>query len=215
MLSNQTPCRPKPKMALVLLAAGLSSRFGEHKLLHQYKNKALLNHTLDQLKPLLEDNNRLFVVTGHQADKICAQIEYSNIGEWQEAYCVDYAKGLGHSLACGVKAVQQSPEEFAALVLLLADQVAIKTQQYQELLDVYSESVQSHSIVSASFGEHTCPPVIFPRKYWAELRLLSGDRGASQLVKKAARQDQLLKVEIAAAALDIDKKSDLELLDNK
>ena len=215
MLSTQPLDRPKPKLAFVLLAAGLSSRFGEHKLLHPYKNKALLNHTLDQIKPLLDDKNRLFIVTGHQEAKVCAQIEYSDIEDWEEAYCIDYAKGLGHSLACGVKAVQQSAEDFTALMLLLADQAAIETPHYQQLIDAYSDSDRSQTIVSASFGEETSPPVIFPSEYWGELRLIKGDRGANQLVRNAATQNRLIKVEISAAAYDIDTKSDLSALDNK
>lgn len=207
------------KLAFVLLAAGLSGRFGQasdHKLLFKYAGKPLLAHTLDRLAPVIEEKDKLFIVTGHRSSEVAklakTRLEASNIN-WQESYCPDYPRGMGHSLACGANAVLGDEQEYDALMLLLADHPAIESADYRRMINIYSGDPKTNKqIVTSTFDHQSGPPVIFPKTYWASLLTLKGDQGARSVVKAAKNRGQLRTVNLPMAAFDIDTKSALAKL---
>ena len=56
-------------ISAILLAAGQSKRIpGENKLIKYYKNKPLINHSIDAIKK--SKVNKIIIVLGHQSNQI-------------------------------------------------------------------------------------------------------------------------------------------------
>ncbi len=211
---STTDSNTKKTLNFLLLAAGLSSRFyqktEQHKLLYHFNGKAIIAHTLENIAPLLSPEQSLLVVTGHQEKEINQTIAASHISDYQTCFCPDYALGLGHSLAHGVDVLNKSAD---ALVILLADQIAVTTADLTRLIDAYLNCAQPDKTIAAShFDDATSPPIIIPKMYWPELARLKGDRGAGGIVKAAERNQHLIKIAMPNAALDIDLPTDLDKL---
>ena len=72
---------------------------------------------------------------------------------------------------------------------------------------------QPDYLVAAQYGTTTGAPAIFPRWSFRELGELRGDRGSGALLQRHA--DRVVRVPIAAAALDVDTPEDLLLLERQ
>ncbi|MCP4472868.1 MAG: NTP transferase domain-containing protein [Gammaproteobacteria bacterium] len=197
-------------VAAVVLAAGSSRRMGsENKLLAELSGKPVISHVVDAT--LASRVNQVIVVTGHQADRIRATLQGSEV---QFVHNPHFPEGLSRSLHTGLGAV---PTDVAGAIFCLGDMPLITAQVIDLLIE------QFH----AQGGEVICVPVIdgrrgnpvlWPRAFFSELLDLSGDAGARQLFARHA--DRVHEVEIDADAIvtDIDTPETLqairELLEN-
>ncbi len=64
--------------------------------------------------------------------------------------------------------------------------------------------------MAAKYADTCGAPVIFPRRYFGELRSLHGDTGAKSLLRRYI--DEVYTVSMEEAAVDIDTQSDYESL---
>src|SRR5258705_1275348 len=110
-LLQEIPSRPQPReieaaplraprIAAMVLAAGLSSRMGSNKLLQEWRGKPLLRWTVEA--SLASPAEALIVVTGHEAAKIAAALSGLDITYVHNA---QFREGLSTSLKAGLAAV--------------------------------------------------------------------------------------------------------------
>ena len=121
----------KPKVAILLLAAGNSSRLGQPKQLLKWKSSNLLQHAIDTVKSVQPD--LIVLVLGANFEEIFSEINTNtlhvvNNKTWQ--------KGLGNSIAVGVDYIEKNFPETDSILISLADQPFI-TKGY--LLEMISE----------------------------------------------------------------------------
>jgi molybdenum cofactor cytidylyltransferase len=183
--------------AIVVLAAGGSSRFGEAKQLADVEGQSLLTHALTQLPGKTED---IYVVLGarHQAisDALGQQYNILLNEDWQQ--------GLSSSIRL---ATQILAANYSHLLFTLGDQLALRQAHFERLLE-QSKSQPKH-IVAAHYEQRNAVPAIFPASYYALLQSLQGDRGARLLLQQ--EKDRLISVDIPQARWDIDTQEDLQL----
>ena len=182
----------------VVLAAGQSSRFGKTKQLEKYQGIPLVSRSVRLGEAVCGSNTVL--VAGNdwrRVTDICAPLAGFFVVNPR------FADGLASSIECGIRSVAEVAD---AVMLLLADQPLITSAHLQVLLDTWQSSRES--IVASAYAGTTGPPVIFPRRDFADLMRLSGDRGARSMLD--ANRERVKVIVFEPAALDIDRQSDLK-----
>ncbi|MEX0707407.1 MAG: nucleotidyltransferase family protein [Woeseia sp.] len=194
--ARATPSR-EPRLFAIVLAAGLSQRFGAVKQLAKYRGQPLAAHTLRIAESLC--SNRTVLVTGHHGAAVhraCAPIAGFRV------HNSDYRQGLASSIAHGVAALRHAAD---GVLLLLADQPLIDQQHLTRLAERWSAAPER--VVATAYAGKSGVPVIFPRRLFDELCELTGDTGAQPLLQRCG--GDVLTVHCEAAATDIDRPEDL------
>lgn len=185
----------------VLLAAGLSSRMGDaNKLLAEIRGEAMVRHVAAELAASRPAG--VVVVTGHERKSIEQVLHGLEI---EVCHNPDFATGQASSLKRGVGAL---PAGSGGAMIVLADMPRLTASDFRRLMDAF-RTAGGDRIVRATDQGRPGNPVILPRRLFAELEAISGDRGARDLVER----DRLpvIEVEIGPAALhDVDEPADLE-----
>jgi len=134
----------------------------------------------------------VIVVTGHQADAVRAALAGRDV---RFVAAEKYAAGLAESLKSGIAAV---PEDCAAALVCLGDMPLVSAAQLERLLEAYDPD-EGRCIVLPSFHGRQGNPVLWDRRYFAEIAVLAGDSGARALL--AAHQDVVAEVEMGDDAV--------------
>ncbi|MGI9260848.1 MAG: nucleotidyltransferase family protein [Woeseiaceae bacterium] len=187
-----------PILFAIVLAAGRSLRFGSTKQLAPYSGRPLVARAMSEAESVCGRHSVL--VAGNEWRNVSAACE-----QLQGFLVVNTAfrDGLSTSIRAGIASVAGAAD---AVLLMLGDQPLITGAHLQALVDRWRESPES--IVASAYAETLGPPVIFPRYCYPELAALSGDRGAKSVIN--ANIDKVVRVDCAAAAVDIDRPEDLE-----
>jgi molybdenum cofactor cytidylyltransferase len=192
-------------IAILVLAAGKSSRMDGIKQLEKINNKTLLDITLEKLKSIFPD--KIYCVLGANADKIKAEITSKDI---QFIENPNYEKGLSSSIVSGIEYFNKEALNFDGIYILLADQPGIETAYLESLLLLFQE--HKDSIIASNYGNKLGVPAIFPKRYFSELLLIKGDKGAKEFLNE--RKSEVISPELSTNFFDIDTKEDLELFKN-
>jgi len=177
---------------VLILAAGAASRFGSAKQLISHHGKPLLQHSIDKANEVCP--GRVSVVLGANHQQIETQISDVKVilnNHWQQ--------GLGASIAAGVANIDPQSD---GLLILLADQIALTTEDLKLLLKAFDGS----NTVSAYYAGRRGVPALFPRSLYADLKLLSGDSGAKVVLQRG--DINLVEIDLPQASMDIDTPDD-------
>ena len=106
-------------------------------------------------------------------------------------------------------AVQSAPPASSAILLLLADQVAVTADDLRRL----HASWRRHPVLIAAALHGGAPglPAIFPRWAFSDLLALRGDRNPRAVLRSSI--DRVVRVPMANAGIDLDTPEDLLQLD--
>lgn len=188
-------------LRIMIMAAGESSRFDGCKLLAHVDGVPMLHRTIMVARELVDSPAQICAVTGAWHEEIQLAQDKGEIVDVSLLYNPDWEQGLGNSIAF---AVQQLPAETDQLLILLADQVAINTQELEDLLKADEDFDIACSFYSGKRGV----PAVFGRKVFPMLAQLNGDRGAKELLNRDDLKVTALPME--SAARDIDTEDDLQ-----
>jgi molybdenum cofactor cytidylyltransferase len=184
-------------VSAILLAAGLSSRFGKAKQLAQFEGTTLVSRAVATLEraPVGE----IVVVVGHRAAEVTRELEGTAT---RIVVNEDYETGLGSSIRTGVGALSR---ESSAVVVCLSDQPFVTTELIGRIV---SRHRQTGADVVASFSKGlVTPPVLFSRRLYGEMAELRGDKGARFIIEKHPGFE---KVNVdPGLLLDVDTEEDL------
>ena len=185
----------------VVLAAGPSTRFGSPKQLVRVAGRPLLHTAVTRAAEVT--GNALIVVLGAGATELAPLLKHSPGSvvinhEWRE--------GLASSIRTGVSRL---PAACTGVLLLLADQAAVTTDDLKRLASTWRK--QPQYIAAALYAGTTGVPAVFPRNLFRELAELRGDVGARGLLRRSV--DRVVRVPMPSAALDIDTPEDLLALE--
>lgn len=175
-----------PSVALILLAAGRSERFGGDKLTASFQGKPLWEWAAQAA----EDAGfvrRYLVVGGH-----------SSVGSrrgWQRVLNADAEQGMGTSIAAGVAAAA----DHQRVVIALADMPNMRAGHLRRLAG------SGGTVFTRQADGSAGTPAAFDKASFARLRSLDGERGARSLEFPDAR---IVEPDSKALLLDVDKPSD-------
>ena len=189
-------------VAIIVLAAGQSSRLGQMKQLLPINNKSLLE---TQLEHALAITNNVYCVLGYQAEQLQSCIDHLPIVTIINS---DWLTGMGSSIAAGVKALTP---DINAVMIVLVDQWQLTTSDLAQHFGYWqskpSDIIVAQDNLAPTKSNKIGPPVIFPRYFFSELSQLTGEQGAKPLLHKY--QHVLLKVPLASAFIDVDTPEQL------
>ncbi len=184
--------------ALVILAAGNSSRLGQPKQLLPYKKTNLLTHLINEAREV--SGLSITVVLGAFADDIMGQIPVKDLTVIQNPL---WEEGIGTSIRLGITSLTDTPDIQGA-ILAVCDQPFISSDLFSSMIQMHQSSLKG--IVASYYGGTAGTPVLFSPLYFKALTMLSGKEGAKRLLKQYAGDTALIPFE--AGRYDIDTRDD-------
>jgi molybdenum cofactor cytidylyltransferase len=186
----------KPRVGVVILAAGESSRLGQPKQLLPFRGKALLQCVVHSA--LSSRCRPVVVVIGAHADMIRPQLS----GDIRIVENPDWKEGMSSSIRRGVESIES---EVDAVILMLGDQPLVTS----EILNQFAEKAEV-GLVAAEYNGGIGVPALFRREYFDALRTLRGEKGAKSIL--LANEKHVARIPCPEAALDIDTVADARRL---
>jgi molybdenum cofactor cytidylyltransferase len=163
-----------PRIAAVILAAGRSTRMGgSNKLLAELDGKPLLLHAVDAA--LASRARPVFVVAGNEADRVHTVLANRPVKVIDNP---DFTEGLSASLSCGLRALN---DDVDGAVVLLGDMPRIGPSTIDRLIAAFNPA-ENRAICVPTFGGKRGNPVLWARRFFAEIEALAGDVGAKHLI---------------------------------
>ncbi|HVL00479.1 MAG TPA: ATP-dependent RNA helicase RhlB, partial [Dongiaceae bacterium] len=186
----------------LILAAGSHRRFGSAKLLHPLADgRPLIAHTLDVLRA-----SGLPLALVHRPDDHALLAQIDSTDGIQLIPNPNHALGLGHSIACGVRATAH----WQGWIICLADMPQIRTDTILAIAD----ALRQYPIVIPHFRNQPGHPRGFQRRFFDDLCNLQGDKGARDLIVQHSTEIGVLNRPDAGILLDIDYPEDLYNLEH-
>ena len=191
------------RTAAILLAAGESRRMGRAKQLLPWGDTTLAGHAASVaaaagLSPIV-------AVVGARAAAVAAAfppgVEIIVNENWQA--------GPGGSVAAGVRHVAENHPHVAAVLVTPADLPRVTADDLRRLIDAAARSPAG--VAASLFGGTLGAPACFDQRHFAALMNLPAANGAGGLIRRLAESAAgVARVELAAAAEDVDRAEDYE-----
>jgi molybdenum cofactor cytidylyltransferase len=184
-----------PRIAAIVLAAGLSSRMGSNKLLAMVGGKPLVRHAVEAA--LASAAQQVIVVTGNGANEVkraiapLAPLFVEN---------PDYSSGLSSSLKCGLGHV---PADCDGALVLLGDMPGVSASLLDKLIAAF-DPAEGRAICVASRHGKRGNPVLWARRFFPDMQALEGDVGARHLIGQNAELVCEVEAEDDGPLTDID-----------
>jgi molybdenum cofactor cytidylyltransferase len=197
MTTNKTtPYRNN--ITIALLAAGASSRMGRHKLLLPLAGKPIIAWPI--LAACESRAGEILVILGRDASAVQEELPP---GRYRTLINTAFEQGQGTSVALAASSVSR---EVAGLMVLLADQPFMDTISINLIL-LAAEKYPDH-IIMGEINGHSGHPVYLPQRLFANLRTLSGDIGAREIIAKERSATLYEPLTNELAHLDVDTIED-------
>jgi molybdenum cofactor cytidylyltransferase len=188
------------RTAIVLLASGLSRRYGRRdKMLVELGDRPLIEHAAGAITPLDPLSRVAVCPTDRPA------IGEKLINRFVIAINKKPKLGLGHSIAVGVQvALQFKPD---AILLCMGDMPFVETWMLERLVERLRDGVD---IVHCGGLNGVRPPTVFGPAVFDQLATLDGDDGAKRIIGRGGFNVVGLNAP-EPLLLDVDTPDDLEI----
>lgn len=186
----------------VILAAGMSSRMGQHKVLMPWiDGRTILEHIIHQL--LQSKVDAITVVTGHRAKEVADKVKPLEV---QTVYNRAYKTGeMLSSLKAGLQA---QPPHVSAVLVVLGDQPRIQPRVIYQVLMAYAEG--RGEIVAPRFEGERGHPILIDRRFWAEILDLPADGAPRDVLKRHPELIAHVDVDTDSILRDVDTPADYQ-----
>jgi molybdenum cofactor cytidylyltransferase len=181
-----------PQIAIIVLAAGASTRLGAPKQLLQYNGMTLLRRTAETV--LLSQAKSVHVVVGCDAEKMTLEIADMPV---DVVVNPDWQRGISTSLHSGIRSLQSNID---AAIIVLCDQLKLSTDILNTMIDVYAST--RSPIVACTYAGTVGVPALFDRSMFPELLSLEGDHGAKKIIERYAKTR--IEIDFGGGEMDMD-----------
>lgn len=186
--------------AIILLAAGASTRLGRPKQLVQFRGQSLLRRAAETAVWAAAGAS-VVVVTGALHEELLPELAGLPL---HVVRCREWERGMGGSLKAGLHRLDQltlqAPGAAPNVIVMLCDQPLVTSQLLAELEATRWQTGQP--IVASAYADTLGVPVLFSSAMLPVLRQVPDSGGAGQLLKQHAAQ--VASVPFPAGALDVD-----------
>jgi len=186
-------------IAAVVLAAGLSRRMGQAKLLMPVGGRAIVRYVVESV--LAGGVDSVWVVTGPDVEPIEAALAGLEV---QIAVNPAPEEGQASSLRAGIAAL---PASVDAVLIALGDQPSLAPSIIPALLAARRTSPKL--IVAPRYRDGQGNPVLFKREIFPELLRLTGDQGARPIIQKEPARVEWVELDLPMPP-DVDTQDDYE-----
>ena len=184
----------------VVLAAGLSTRMGEPKVLLPWEgSRTIIEHIVYQLIKSRIDH--IVVVTGHQSREVKEILKPYDV---KVVYNRAYKTGeMLSSLKAGLRAM---PDHVAASLMVLGDQPGIQPKVIYRLLSQYAEG--TGDLLIPSYRMRRGHPILIGRRYWGEILSMRRHESPRAFIDAHDKQITYVKVDTDSILRDVDTPQD-------
>ena len=184
----------------ILLAAGKSKRLrSENKLIKNFKNKSLINHSLLALHKSKVD--KIVIVLGYQHKEVKKVIKRNkkNIFVLNKKFKL----GMSSSINTGLRKISKKDKGF---IIVQSDMPFIKTSDINK---IYNSIIKKKHLVHAlKFKNKIGNPIGFDSLVLAKFKRMRGDVGAKFMVKRLKKNTNFIKVLSKRVFKDLDLRKD-------
>ncbi len=193
--------------AILILAAGQSSRLGSPKQLLQYQGTSLIRIVAQTA--LDSEIGSVTIVLGANANKIGSELVMPGLRLIENS---DWEEGMASSIRAGVKAITDQDPDTDGIMILVCDQPHLEGAILKQLLQVQRDT--GLPVAASVYQGKTGTPAVFHKSFFPLLMELKGDTGARKLFLEHSSQVALVPFE--EGIIDIDTKEDYQkLIHNK
>lgn len=182
-------------IAILLLAAGESTRMGQAKPLLPWGDCTLIEQQIDKLN---KTGFPVFVVLGAHSEKIEPIIHDKSVSLVLNE---NWRSGLGSSISKGVEAISRQIPTADAILIALVDQPFLSTEYLQRMIAAYKPG-QNSIIASGSPDGWFGVPALFDKACFPSLAQLNGEKGAKGIIRQ--HQTKTILVETNSILRDMD-----------
>jgi molybdenum cofactor cytidylyltransferase len=198
--ANAVDAKP---VAVLILAAGASTRMGESKQLLEIGGKTLLRRAAETA--LASRCRPVIAVLGSEAERMRRALDGLPL---EMVVNADWKRGQSSSIRAGLAALEERPERARAALIMLCDQPRVTSALLDEIVNAYE--LRNPPIVACEYADTVGAPALFDRTLFPELERLSGDRGAREVLERVP--GRVVGVPFPDAAFDVDTPEDYALL---
>jgi len=196
--------RSLQKTAIILLAAGASSRMGAIKQLLPWKHTTLIGHAIEQA--LNSNADDVYVILGANYKLIFKEIEEENITIIDNK---NWLLGMGTSIASVMEFILEKDLKYNAVLIGVIDQPLVDVKCINKLINSYIEN----TIIASKHQNIAGVPAIFGSNYFDELKSLNGNIGARELIAKHINKVKI--IDFFDKIQDVDSRASYDLLYQK
>lgn len=185
--------------AILLLAAGNSSRLGRPKQLLRLKSgNSLLENTIEAA---MESNSQhVCIVLGSAYNFFSKIIQDTTV---DVVHNTDWQKGMGSSIKKGVQFILDNHPQTESIVISVCDQPYMNTVVFNDLI----KETGNNNIITSKYDDQTYGvPVLFPSSYFNELMNIGDQEGAKSIVENAKSRTY---INFKLGNIDIDTEEDV------
>jgi len=184
------------QLAVVILAAGASSRMGQPKLLLPWSGTSVLGHLVTQWREAGAAQVGVVIAAGNKL--LDDELERIGIALNQRMVNPEPTRGMFSSIQCAA----QWPgwmETITHWAITLGDQPHLAQATLRSLTEF--STINPDSICQPSHGKHARHPVVLPRKIWDAL---ASSNQATLKEFLAGHRESTQSVELTDPGLDLD-----------
>ncbi|WP_413171422.1 nucleotidyltransferase family protein [Anabaena azotica] len=190
-------------IAIIILAAGASTRMGEPKQLLPYQGRSLLSHTIESA--IASVCHPVVLILGANAENIRSEISESTIKIVENP---DWHLGMSSSIRCGILSVLNNSQTIDAVVITVCDQPFLSAEIINDLVAAYHSTRKP--IIACQYADTLGVPVLFNHIFFSELASLSEDVGAKKIIK--THHHDVFSIPFPSGIIDIDTPQDYQKL---
>lgn len=183
----------------ILLCGGVAKRFGTAKLLAAMPQDAT-PIGVRAARSLIEGAGNALAVLRAGDDALARALRDAGCEVVESADC---ARGMGASIAAGVKASRDAE----GWLIALADMPRILPATHRAVVDALKRGAKLAAAVDATGRRGH--PVGFSSEYFADLAALDGDQGARSVIERHRAWLEVVRVDDPGIFFDIDTPGDL------
>ncbi len=166
----------KDEIAIIILAAGSSSRMGQPKQQLVIDGQPLLQNVVST--SLASKTDKIVVVLGSQAsanEELLKELPVTVIRHQQ------WHEGVGSSLKKGLSETLKLYPDLSAVILLVCDQPYLTSAHLNNLMDEFQHT--GKAIVASTYKETMGVPALFDQSLFPKLLALKNHQGAKKIIE--------------------------------
>jgi molybdenum cofactor cytidylyltransferase len=197
------PLATQAKIAVVILAAGASTRMGQPKQLLLYRAQTLLRRAVETA--LASVCRPVVVVIGAHAEQVKQELEHLPVLVAENR---SWEKGMSSSIRTGLETLVADAGKSDGAVIMLCDQPLVTSAVVDALIDKRRET--GKLIIASAYENIRGVPALFGSELFDEIASIEDNEGARQLI--ANHPEDVATICFPEAAIDVDTPRDYELL---
>lgn len=190
----------KINIGCIIMASGISRRFGENKLLAEIGGRTLIERILDATDGDCFDE-RIVMTRSPEVEEICRLRGIKAV--------LHELPGRNDAIRLAVE-IMEGSADVDGCIFCPCDQPLLRKETIEKIAGSFSDA--GCGIHRLSFEGEPGAPVLFGREFFEELKELPEKQGGSWLIERYKDEVVLIEASDASELMDADTKSDLEAL---